>query len=82
MMVEHLKYLWSKFVVGLITIPLEAQSRGEMFDWNYKFTCLFNDYLLNEKTSTNVNCPCSSFDEYLCLKISSPRGGKDALMVH
>lgn len=66
------RYLWSKFVVDLMTISVEARSKGDSFVWLKNFTRLFNDYMLDEKKSTNVHCPpCSSFDEYLYLKIST-----------
>lgn len=73
-LIKDLKRHWSKFVIGLMKISIEARSDDQTFIWLSNFTCMYNDYLFNHFDETNTNCStCGGFDEYLYDKIISFR---------
>lgn len=66
------KYEWTKFIINLMQIKTDAQSRQETLTWSCNFTRIYNDYLRNKSDIQNSDCSsCMSFDKYVYLKISS-----------
>lgn len=79
LLIQDLRYKWSKFVADLMTVSMDAHYKGESLTWSCYFTRVYNDYLFDKMMSTKAasirnNCPiCFGFNEYLYKKISRSR---------